>query len=181
MRYSEKGSSVQDLSARRRAVIKASELIGRKVMAREGGQEVGKIKDVVVDSTGKQVIGFVISMGMLRGAKVAPWAALQAIGPDSVILNAPSSIVKPAAAPDLKAILDKDVNIRGLQLQTTEGKELGKIQDYRFDERTGVIEGFELAGGLLSRGSFLPAPLSIELGKDLAFVGPEAEATIKKA
>ena len=162
-------------------MVKASEVMGRKVTAREGGEEVGKIKDFVVDSTGRQVIGFVISEGLMSGSKVAPWAALQAIGPDAVVLDTPGSVVKAAEAPEIKSVLDKDLEIRGLQLQTTEGKELGKIQDFRFDERTGVIEGFELAGGLFSPKSFLPAPLSIELGKDLAFVGPEAESTIQKA
>lgn len=162
-------------------MVKAGEVIGRKVIAREGGQEIGKVKNLVVDTTGKQVIGLIVSEGRLGGSKLAPWAALQAIGPDSVILNTPGSVVKPTEAPDLKAILDKDIEIRGLQLQTTQGKELGKIDDFRFDERTGLIEGFELAGGLFSHKSFLPAPPSIELGKDLAFVGPEAEATIQKS
>ncbi len=162
-------------------MVKVSEVIGRKVTVRESGEEVGKIKDVVVDSTGKQVIGFVVSTGLVSSSKVAPWAALQAIGPDAVVLNAASSVVKADEVADIKAMLDKKIEIRGLQLQTTDGKELGKIDDYRFDERTGVIEGFELAGGLFSRKSFLPVPASIELGKDLAFVAPEAEETITKA
>lgn len=161
-------------------MVKASEVVGRAVVVREGGQEVGKIKDVVVDSNGKQVIGFVVSEGLMSSAKVAPWAALQAIGPDSVVLNAASSVVKASEAPDIKSVLDKKLDIRGLQIQTTEGKELGKIEDFRFDERTGGIEGYELAGGLFSHNSFLPAPPSIELGKDLAFVAPEVEATIEK-
>ena len=162
-------------------MVKANEVIGRKVMVREGGQEIGKIKDLVVDTAGKQVIGFVVSEGLMHSAKVAPWTALQAIGPDSVILSAADSVVKASEAPDIKAVLDKELNVRGLQLQTTQGKELGKIEDFRFNDRTGAIEGYELAGGLFSHNSFLPAPPSIELGKDLAFVAPEAEATIQKS
>jgi uncharacterized protein YrrD len=161
-------------------VVKASEVIGRKVVVREGAEEIGKIKDLVVDATGKQVIAFVVSGGLMAGAKVAPWAALQAIGPDSVVLSVASSVVKASEAPDIKSVLDQELDIRGLQLQTTQGKELGKIDDFRFDASTGTIEGFELAGGLFSHGSFLPAPPSIELGKDLAFVLPEVEATVEK-
>jgi uncharacterized protein YrrD len=170
---------------RRCAVVKAGEVIGRSVVVREGGQEVGKIKDLVVDQPGKQVLGFVISEGLLRGAKVAPWAALQAIGPDSVVLNSAGSVVKAAQAPEIKGVLDKGTSIRGLRLQTTEGKELGKVEDFQFDEHTGAVEGYELSGGLLSDTfggrSFLPTPMSIELGKDVAFVGPEAEATLQQS
>ncbi|MCL5735680.1 MAG: PRC-barrel domain-containing protein [Actinobacteria bacterium] len=162
-------------------MVSASDVIGRKVVIRQGGQEAGKIKDVVVDSTGRQVLGFVISGGLIGGARVAPWAALQAIGPDSVILTAADSMVKAGDAPDIKAALDKDLEVRGLKLQTTQGKDLGKIEDFRFDERTGVVEGYELAGGLFSHRSFLPTPISLELGKDLAFVAPEAESTIQSS
>jgi len=44
----------------------------------------------------------------------------------------------------------------------------------------GAIEGFELSGGVFGHKSILPAPPSIELGKDVAFVAPEVEETIEK-
>jgi uncharacterized protein YrrD len=166
-------------------VTKASEVIGRPVIVREGGQEIGKIKDLVVDQSGKQVLGFVVSEGLLSSTKVAPWSGLQAIGPDSVILSSAGSVVKAAGAPEIKSALDRGTNVRGLRLQTTEGKELGKIEDFQFDEHTGAVEGYELWGGIVSDTfggrSFLPTPMSIELGKDVAFIGPEAEATIEQS
>jgi uncharacterized protein YrrD len=159
---------------------RASDVVGRSVVVREGGQTVGKIKDIVVDPAGRQVLGFVISEGVFGGAKVAPWAGVQAVGPDSVVLSTAASIVKAEAAPEMKAVLDKDLRIRGLRLQTTSGKDLGKVDDVRFDETTGAVLGYELAGGVFGHDSFLPTPTSIELGKDLAFVGPEAETTIQE-
>jgi uncharacterized protein YrrD len=138
------------------------------------------VADLVVDPTGKQVVGLLISTGGLGGKKAAPWAALEAIGPDSVVLDAPGSVVKPDELPQIKEILDKDISVRGLQLQTTQGKMLGKIDDFRFDEQTGAIEGFEISGGLFSHKSIMPAQPSIELGKDVAFVAPEVEETIEK-
>ncbi len=161
-------------------MVKASDIMGRKVMARGGGEEVGRIADVLVDAAGKQVVGFLVSTGGLGGKKAAPWAALQAIGPDSVILDAATSVVKPDSLPEFKELLDKDIAVRGLQLQTTQGKTLGKIDDFRFDEHSGAIDGFEIGGGVLGRHSYLPAPPTIELGKDVAFVAPESEDAIEK-
>ena len=166
-------------------MVKAGELIGRSVIAREGGRQIGKIKDIVVDQSGRQVIGFVISEGVLKGAKVAAWASLQAIGPDSVVLNAASSVVKAAQAPEIKGVLDKELSIRGLRLHTTEGKDLGKVEDFQFDEHTGAVQGYELSGGVFADAfegrPFLPTPAAIEMGKDVAFVGPEAEATMQQS
>jgi uncharacterized protein YrrD len=172
--------SRQELEEGAQAMVKATDVIGRRVMAREGGQEIGKVADIFVDPAGKQVLGFLISTGGLGGKKAAPWAALQAIGPDSVVLDSVGSVVKPDKVPEIKEILDKELAVRGLQLHTTQGKTLGKIEDFRFDEQSGAIEGFELSGGVFGHKSILPAPPSIELGKDVAFVAPEVEETIEK-
>ena len=162
----------------------ASEIVGRDVVIREGGKVAGKIKDLVVDPSGRQVLAFVIAEGAFKSTKVAPWAGVQAIGPDSVILATEGSIVKADDAPDIKTVLDKDLKVHGVRLQTTTGKDLGKIDDFRFDDLTGAVQGYELSGGVISDAfggrTFLPTPMTIELGTDLAFVGPEAEATLQK-
>lgn len=164
---------------------KGSEVIGRSIVSREGGASVGKVKDIVVDGTGRRVLGFIVDEGMLKHTKVAPWGAVQAIGPDAVVIASPASVVKAEETPEIKNVLDKKLVIRGLRLQTTTGKGLGKIDDFRFDETTGAVLGYELSGGVLAdvfKGkSFLPTPASLELGKEVAFVAPEAEETIVSA
>ncbi len=160
---------------------KASEVIGRTVAVREGGETVGKVKDLVVDQSGRQVLGFVVAEGLFKSTKVAPWAGVQAIGPDAVVLGTAGDVVKASDAPDIKSVLDTELSIRGIRLQTTAGKELGKVEDFQFDERTGAVLGYELSGGgLFGHKSFLPTPVSLELGKELAFVAEDVEATIEK-
>ena len=153
-------------------------------IAREGGQELGRIKDLVVDQAGKQVLGLIVSEGLFKGVRVARWSSLQAIGPDSAILGSRDNVVRSSEIPEIQKVLDDKKTIRGLRLQTTEGKDLGKVEDFEFDEKTGLVEGYVLSGGLfadtVSGHSFLPTPSSIELGTDVAFVSPEAEATVKQ-
>ncbi|MCX8033547.1 MAG: PRC-barrel domain-containing protein [Thermoleophilia bacterium] len=162
---------------------KASEVIGRSVVAREGGKTVGKVKEIVLNETGTRVLGFVVDEGLFKSDKVVPWGAVQAIGPDSVIITSTASVVKTEEAPEIKSVLDKKLNVRGTRLQTTTGKDLGKIDDYQFDESSGSVIGFELSGGVFAdvfKGkSFLPTPTTLELGRELAFVGPEAEAALQ--
>jgi uncharacterized protein YrrD len=161
--------------------MKATEVIGRAAVVREGGQKVGKVKDLVIDPTGRQVLGFVVAEGLLAKIKVAPWAGLQTIGPDNVVFASSDSVVKPAGAPDIKAVLDSKLKLKGRKLQTTAGKDLGEIDDCQFDERSGAVLGYELSsGGLFSGHQFLPTPMALEMGKDIVFVAPEVEATIQK-
>jgi uncharacterized protein YrrD len=92
-------------------------------------------------------------------------------------------VVKASAVPEIKAVLDKPNKVKGLKVLTTKGKELGRILDFAFDETTGDVEGYELSSGLWSDAfdgnPFLPTPQWIEMGKDVAFVAPEVEPTIK--
>jgi uncharacterized protein YrrD len=162
--------------------MKASDVLGRQITVREGGQNIGKIRDLVVNSAGNQVIGIVVAEGLFSDARVAEWKAVQAFGPDTVVIDVAASVVKASAAPEIKAVLDKKTDIKGLKMLTTAGKELGKITDFQFDETTGMVSGYELSSGLFSDAfdgtPFVPTPASLELGKDVAFVAPEAEQTI---
>jgi uncharacterized protein YrrD len=160
--------------------MKASEVLGRTAVIREGGQKAGKVKDVVIDHTGHQILGFVLAEGTFKKTLVARWAGLQTIGEDNVIFNTTGDVVKVAGAPEIKDVLDSKLRFKGRKLQTTAGKDLGEIDEVQFDERTGQVLGYELTGGIFSGRHFLPTPPAMEVGKDLVFVAPEVEATIKK-
>jgi uncharacterized protein YrrD len=162
--------------------LNASDVIGRRITTREGGQEIGKVKDLAVDPTGREVLGIVLSDGLLSGTRVALWKAVQAVGPDSVVLDSAGSVVKAKSAPEIKAVLGKKSKVKGLKLLTNKGKDLGKITDTVFDEATGDIIGYELSSSLFADAfdgtPFMPTPSWMEFGEDVAFVAPEVEATV---
>jgi uncharacterized protein YrrD len=160
--------------------MKASEILGRAAVIREGGQKAGKVRDLVIDPTGRQVLGFVLTEGVFIKTQVAGWAGMQTIGEDNIVFNATTDVVKPAGAPEIKTVMDSKLKFKGRKLQTTSGKDLGEIDDLQFDERTGAVLGYELSGGLFSGHHFLPTPPAMEVGKDIVFVAPEIEVTIQK-
>jgi uncharacterized protein YrrD len=166
-------------------MVKASDLLGRPVVSREGGRQLGRVKDLVVDDSGTKVLGIIVAEGLLRGAKVAQWQAVQAVGPDSVVLDSARSVVAAGDVPQIKSVLERKTRIRGLKLHTTAGKEIGRIEDFQIEETSGAVLGYELSSGLFSDTfsgrPFLPTPPVIELGKDVAFIAPEVEATIVEA
>ncbi len=131
-------------------MAKASEILGRPLVIREGGRAVGKVKDLVVDEYGKRVLGFVVSEGLFKTTRVALYASVQTIGPDSVIIGTVDGVVKAVDAPDISSVLDKNQKIRGIKVQTTGGKDLGEVNDFEFDESSGVVLGYELSGGLFA-------------------------------
>ncbi|MBD2497515.1 PRC-barrel domain-containing protein, partial [Nostoc sp. FACHB-280] len=63
------------------------------------------------------------------------------------------------------------------RILTTEGLNLGGLVDLFFDEHSGLVEGYEVSGGMFadaySGRSFIPAPETLKIGADVAFVPPE--------
>jgi sporulation protein YlmC with PRC-barrel domain len=67
--------------------------------------------------------------------------------------------------------------MKGTKIMSTDGRDLGTMIDLYFDELTGEIEGYEVSGGMFadaySGRSFVPAPETLKIGKDVAFVPSE--------
>ena len=163
-------------------MLKAGDVITRLITARGEGRSAGRIKDLVIDSSGRDVMALVVSDGLFSASRVVPWGAVQAFGPDSVIIDTVESVVSASSLPEVKEVLAKKTRIKGLKLLTVRGKELGKITDVVFDETTGDVLGYELSGDLFADEfdgtPFLPTPQWIEMGKDVAFVAADVEETI---
>jgi uncharacterized protein YrrD len=164
-------------------MLKGSELINRLVISRDGGEEVGKVGDLVVDQKGSQVMGLLIDeKGLFRGAHVVRWPAVLSVGEDVVVIDSKASVVKASEVPDMKDVFDRGNVFEGVRVRTTDGRDLGKFEGFYIDEKSGRILGYELSGGIGRKKrshSFLPTPSTFEAGKDVAFVAPEAADTLQ--
>lgn len=164
-------------------MFKGSELLGRELITRDGGERVGKIRDLLVDPRGSQVLGVLVDdKGWFSDARVVRWTAVLSVGEDVVVIDSKTSVVKASDVPELKAVLDRGNVFAGIRVRTTDGRDLGKFEEFYFNEDTGAIAGYELSGGAGQKRharSFLPTPASFEPGKDVAFVSPEAAETLR--
>ena len=164
-------------------MLKGSELLHRLLITRDGGEQVGKVRDLVVDQKGSQVLGLLVDeKGWFSGAHVVRWPAVLSIGEDTVVIDSKTSVVKASDVPEMKDVFDRGNVLSGVRIRTTDGRDLGKFEAFYFDEKSGVILGYELSGGSGRKRrarSFLPTPGSFEAGKDVAFVAPEAADTVQ--
>ena len=164
-------------------MLKGNALIHRRVISRDGGEEVGKVQDLVIDQKGSQVLGLLVDeKGLLRGVHAVRWAAILSISEDVLIIDSKTSVVKASEVPEMKDVLDRGNVLDGVHVRTTDGRDLGKFEAFYFDEKSGKILGYELSGGVQGKRrsrTFLPTPDSFEAGKDVAFVSPEVADTVR--
>jgi uncharacterized protein YrrD len=156
---------------------KGSDVIGKEVVTYDTGKKIERIQDLIFDQERNQLLGFLVEeKGLFRDARVIPLKAVQAIGLNAIVVHSRASVVESRQIPAIQEILHHNNVLRGTRILTTEGLDLGGLVDLFFDEQNGHVEGYEVSGGMFadaySGRSFVPAPETLHIGDDVAFVPP---------
>jgi len=152
-------------------------MIGRPVVAYDSGEEFRTIVDLIFDQESNQLLGFLVDEGgWFSNALVLPLTNVRAIGADAVIVASREAIAPAEKFPAIQSVLERDNVLKGTRIMTIDGRDLGKMIDLYFDDN-GAIEGYEVSGGIFadaySGRSFVPAPDTLKIGEDIAFVPSE--------
>jgi len=153
-------------------------LIGKPVVSYDTGERFKNIVDLIFDQENNIILGFLVDEGgWFSNALVLPLENIKAIGSDAVIVHSREAIAPANDFPLIQSILERDNILRGTKIMTVDGRDLGTMSDLYFDDTTGVIEGYEVSGGIFadaySGRSFVPAPETLKIGEDVAFVPSE--------
>lgn len=157
---------------------KGSDVLGKPIVAFDSGARFAHVKDLIFDQDSNQLLALLTSDGgWLSDIQIIPFQGIQAIGLDAVIAPSENVVVRASQAPEIKRILEQNNVLKGTRIMTTDGRNLGRMIDLYFDEQTGVIEGYEVSGGLFadaySGRSFVPSPHTLSIGEHVAFVPSE--------
>jgi uncharacterized protein YrrD len=157
---------------------KGKDIIGKPVVAYDSGEKIETVVDLIFDQNDNRLLGFLIDEGgWFSNAKVLPLELVKAIGIDAVIIPTQDAIATSSEYAEIHKILEANNILNGTRIMTTDGRDLGTLIDFYFDEKTGAVEGYEASGGLFadaySGRSFVPAPQTLKIGEDVAFVPTE--------
>ena len=164
---------------------KGKDIVSKPVIAYDSGEKVETVTDLIFDQYDNRLLGFLIDEGGWFGnAQVLPLDLVKAIGVDAVIIPSKDVIAGASKYPAIHKILENNNILNGTQIMTTDGQHLGTLVDFYFDEHTGVVEGYEASGGLFadaySGRSFVPAPQTLKIGEDVAFVPAETASLMEE-
>jgi uncharacterized protein YrrD len=165
-------------------MIRGRDILRLPVITRDMGKRVGQVEDLIIDRKGSRLLGIVVGeKGLLGSTRVVAWSGILVPGIDAVIIDSESSVVKASAVPEIEEVLERGFVLEGTSIQTTAGRELGRVENVFVDRATGVVQGYELVGGLNeqqpSGRAFMPAHPSFEAGKDYNFVDPSVADTLE--
>lgn len=127
-----------------------SVLNGLSVISLKGGEEIGKVIDLLFHET--SVKGLLIDKnGWLNRHLYVPIKNIHAIGQDALVIDDTNML----SAYDKKqfpfySLHNGAKKIVGKTLMSTEGEKLGLVEDVYFDEKMGNIVGYEVTDGFIA-------------------------------
>lgn len=161
------------------APLRRREVIGLPMLT-DAGERLGDVEDVLVNRSGRRVMGFLLAGGgRLSGHRVYPFEEVRAVGDGAVVVAQPGAVLRTRQVNRLRRLLARHADLVGKRLVSRSGQDLGVIADLVFDPETGAVLGYELSGGFLrdvteGRG-FLPVSAGLVVGTDAVIAPPPGE------
>lgn len=153
---------------------KALDIIGLPVLEIESGKEMGHVRDVLFDD--QWVVRGVLleNKTWFTLGKYIPDAHIVAYGEDAVTISNSEAIAAVEHDQLYHGILTGNSRMKGVPVVTSNGNQLGLVEDVYFQAETGEIVGCELSEGFISdikEGRYwLKRPDKITLGTDAIIV-----------
>ena len=163
---------------------RAGSLPGLIVLSLKDGEVLGAIRRGVEDPYLGRVLGFAFEDDeWYEGPKVLPFKSVESIGLNAVIVKDKSQIMNLHDAADVRLILKQRETLIEKHIMTSEGRYVGEIFDYAFDEDNGKIGEYYLHRLLAGEETCFrfPSEKTQRVGRGLVIVedGPMVETDVK--
>ena len=160
-----------------------SDFLGKPILSADNGEKVGTVADVLVDAGASRIVGVIVGGGLMKSEQVLPYEDVQVMGGDAVIARTRDHIVGAREWHEGGSDATRANSYKDRRVITTAGRELGSVRDLYVNDRTGAIEGYDIAGPafsrLVERRSPLPQSAGVTVGPDALIVSEEAARAFK--
>ncbi|MEA4884590.1 MAG: PRC-barrel domain-containing protein [Clostridia bacterium] len=154
-------------------VKRSAELVGRPVITIEEGLEIGRVGSLVINTGSGEIAAVAVgSSNPFLAPKVVPFALIQGVGEDAIVIENSSSLVEMSALPELAAIARSEGEVRGTKVMTRTGHFLGTVKEIIIDIDAGRIAGYEV--DIAGASGVLPAGEVITIGRQVLVAAADA-------
>ncbi|GAB4145335.1 MAG: hypothetical protein OHK0017_04800 [Patescibacteria group bacterium] len=153
--------------------IKATNVIGLKVISTKTGTEIETVNDVIYDPATNKVMAILVDNGgWFSDAKVILTSDIQSIGSDAVIVGSADVIKRAAEIPQRIANIARGGNyLTKTHVVTETGVKLGDVTDVFFEMPSGQVTELEVSEGAIANIASGKKTVRIQ---DIVTVGEDA-------
>ncbi|UII55052.1 PRC-barrel domain-containing protein [Cytobacillus spongiae] len=152
---------------------KSVEIIGLPIISISDGNQVGKVKSLVINPDKGSVDFLTIEHEDFQvSVKAIPFKKVVGIGEYAVTVESENAVIDLNEIPIANQLVNKKIKITNTKVMTRKGALLGEITEYLVDDETGMILGMQL--NLPSQEVALPSEAVVTYGKDIIIVKEDA-------
>lgn len=157
---------------------KSSELLGLPVVSITDGEEIGRVKEIILNPIKAEIMGLVVQDDCWwKEAKVVSFALIYGLGEYAATIENTSALAPLSTMPDYESLLQKKIHAKGSQVITRSGRLIGTVTEYYVDTKTGKLEGYEIQPSpeisTSSKILRLPSSCVLTLGKNIVVVSED--------
>lgn len=159
-------------------LFKSRKLLAMPVVNLADGQQLGRVRSIVVDPKALAVVALALEAGgLFKEQRVIPFAAVKSIGEHAVTVEEASAVARLSSVPDLAPLVRQPAAILGARVMSEDGRFLGNAEEYFFTAQ-GAIDHFVVSGGtwrtFIQGKALLPAQAVRTVGQGSIIVKAEA-------
>lgn len=161
-------------------LVPSRELLGLPVISLEEGQQLGVVRELVVDKEDISIAAIIFSpKGFLKESRVLPFNRVHSIGSHAVTIAKITDVDK-SWSQQLSRLTRR--SLEGTRVISEQGNAIGTVDDLVINTETGKIVFLELSGklieGILRKQASLAAEFIKTMGKDVVVVAKFAESSL---
>lgn len=160
---------------------KSQQIIGLPIISIAEGNEVGKVKNIVVNADRGTIDYFVVDSGIqVLSTRVIPTANVLGIGEYAMTILNPDAISDISKIPAAIDMLQKNITIKGTRVLTKKGSLIGETGDYYVDvDKECSIVGIEYIADITQKKiRLIPRSSVITFGKTLLVVEDDVQSKL---
>jgi uncharacterized protein YrrD len=155
------------------------ELSNLPIVSIAEGEEVGIVKDFIIDPMQKAIVAVIIEDQLwFEGAKVIEFTLIHSIGDFAITIENVSDVVSLTSKPELADLIKKRIDMKDVKIITRGGRFVGNVVEYSIDDRTGDILGMELSSDsnlAAPDRNIIPASVVVTIGQKVIIVNDDVE------
>jgi len=155
------------------------ELSNLPIVSIAEGEEVGIVKDFIIDPMQKAIVAIIIEdLLWYEAAKIIEFTLIHSIGDFAITIENVSDVVSLTSKPELADLIKKRIDMKDVKIITRGGRFVGNVVEYSLDDRTGDILGLELSSDSNVASpdkNIIPASVVVTIGQKVIIVNDDVE------
>ncbi|NLY18715.1 MAG: hypothetical protein GX045_07145 [Clostridiaceae bacterium] len=160
---------------------KSQQIIGLPIISISDGNEVGKVKNIILNAESGKIDYFVVDSGIqVLSTRVIPTTNVLGIGEYAMTILNPEAISDISRIPSAIDLLQKNITVKGTKVLTKKGSLIGETGDIFVDVDNGCnIVGIEYIADITQKKvRIIPRSSVITFGKTLLVVEDDVQSRL---